>query len=154
MNNLTTLPQRFSKKYRVNPATGCWDWTGAKCSGGYGNIMVSGKSTSAHRLSWRMHKAIPCDGLDVCHKCDNPGCVNPSHLFVGTEYDNMRDMRDKGRSTAGGSWNSKLTPEKVLEILNDTRFYKVIAEEYGVHLQTVFGIKKGKYWSAVTGRRV
>lgn len=74
----------------------CWTWIGTKGRGGYGLMIVDGKPMRAHRYSWQLHFG-ETNGLDVCHHCDNPSCVKPSHLFLGTHTDNMRDMVRKGR---------------------------------------------------------
>lgn len=76
----------------------CWEWTAYRmANGGYGQIRLPKKNLSAHRASWLLtYGAIP-EGMQVCHKCDNPPCVRPDHLFVGTAQDNMRDMIAKGR---------------------------------------------------------
>lgn len=87
--------QRFYKKVRVARG-GCWEWCAATWSG-YGRMKVLGRFVMAHRLSFEMHvRAIP-EGMCVCHRCDNPRCVRPSHLFEGTHQDNINDAKRKGR---------------------------------------------------------
>ena len=96
----------------------CWEWL-AGTRGGYGLMRWRGKTTSAHRVSWELaHGSIP-DGLDVLHSCDNPRCVYPAHLFLGTHQDNMVDMLRKGRGNKPSgekNGNSKLTDAQVAEI--------------------------------------
>ena len=93
--------ERFAKNYRIT-ATGCWFWTGDRDSGGYGRIRSNGKQHMAHRFSYELHKGPVLDDLSVCHTCDTPSCVNPDHLFLGTQSDNARDMMRKKRARFGG----------------------------------------------------
>lgn len=87
----------FQFKYIVDSVTNCWNWTGAKEKAGYGSIRYNGKSQRASRLSWLLtFRPIP-DELFILHECDNPSCINPEHLFLGTHQDNMQDMTRKGR---------------------------------------------------------
>ena len=91
--------------------SGCWLWTGCTNADGYGRLALGRKRTEkAHRVSWELHNGPIPDGAEVCHTCDNPGCVNPDHLFLGTHQDNMTDMRRKGRAVGHrGSSNPRAT---------------------------------------------
>lgn len=97
----------------------CWNWTAAHGGTGYGSFRVAGRNLSASRVSYAIAYGDPPTHLDVCHKCDNPPCVNPSHLFLGTRKKNMEDCSEKDRHNAAkGIWagKSKLKPEQVYEI--------------------------------------
>lgn len=85
----------FRKCYRKMSKTGCWLWRKSTMGGGYGSIYVGGKTTGAHRVSYQIYKGEIPDGLMVLHKCDVPGCVNPDHLYAGTQAENLRDGRYK-----------------------------------------------------------
>jgi hypothetical protein len=96
-----TLEDRFWPN--VQKTSGCWNWIGAEQSKGrgYGTIGKDGKTLRAHRVSWEMHNGPIPEGLIVCHKCDNPKCVRPEHLFLGTHSDNVADKVAKGRQSKG-----------------------------------------------------
>lgn len=88
---------RFMRKVDLSTASGCWLWTGATSPGGYGKFYLAGRAVGAHRAAWMLMRGEIPPGMQVCHHCDVPGCVNPNHLFIGTQKDNMRDMDAKGR---------------------------------------------------------
>jgi hypothetical protein len=90
----------------VKDANGCWNWPAARNSSGYGVTSVDGRMAAAHRQSYIEAKGEIPPGLFVCHRCDNPPCVNPEHLFLGTVLDNSRDMVSKGRASR---WRAFLT---------------------------------------------
>jgi hypothetical protein len=90
-----TPEERFWAK--VQKSDGCWEWLACKTRTGYGHFAINGRYMSAHRTSWLMCNGDPGD-KHVLHTCDNPGCVNPAHLFLGTHADNMRDREQKGRA--------------------------------------------------------
>lgn len=95
---VTPTRERLLAKIRVHESSGCWEWAGHRNNKGYG-IAWDGKAmTGAHRVSYRVFVGEIPDGLFVLHRCDNPPCCNPEHLFLGTHLDNMKDMRNKGRS--------------------------------------------------------
>ena len=94
----TRLPQRYWDKVSPEPNSGCWLWTGSVAPGGYGQFWL-GKLQRCSRLTFSHLKGINPTGLDVLHRCDNPYCCNPDHLWLGTHSDNMLDMFAKGRVT-------------------------------------------------------
>lgn len=129
----------------------CWNWTGGKNSSGYGCLNTKNGSELAHRLSYDEFNGDIPSGSFICHKCDNPGCVNPEHLFLGTSKDNYDDMVSKGRNTNKGSnqHNSKLKEGDVLEIrrlLAEGKKLNYIAAIYGVTFQAISRIKTRKIW--------
>lgn len=92
------LAVRFHEKVDIRTQDECWQWLGASRSAGGGMISYLGKPRSAARISWLLVFGFePPEDLDLCHSCDNPTCVNPNHLWIGTRSDNMKDSREKGR---------------------------------------------------------
>lgn len=160
-----TAIYRFNNSYIKDQDTGCWVWQGRSRSGSsrmYGRIKVDGKNIAAHRFSWEIHSGskIP-EGCIIMHSCDNPECVNPQHLSVGTHKENMNDMILKGRQAKGDAFsnrtavrgsknnNAKITEESAIKIFNDSRPQRIIAADYGISQTVVHNIKAKKTWRII-----
>jgi hypothetical protein len=124
----------------------CWEWQGTRTANGYGTILGDGKRHYAHRVSYEIADGPIPEGLDVCHHCDNPPCINPAHLFLGTATDNARDMAAKGRAGI----TSKITPAQAEEIRVRYRaggiLQRELAVEYGLSQPTVSEILSDVLW--------
>lgn len=122
---------------------------------GHGQIFISGRGVSlAHRVSWELHRGPITNGLHVLHSCDNPCCVNPDHLRLGTNYENKMDSVRKGRHrfpVLVGSKNpiAKLTEDDVIAIRADTRGPAVIAKAYGIRPDYVCQVRARKTWKHI-----
>lgn len=132
--------ERLMSRYQVSDS-GCWEWTGTKNAKGYGFIQADAKRWMTHRYSYHIHHGQIPDGMFVCHKCDNPKCINPDHLFAGTQKDNMNDMVKKGRAHKVGrsgteNPNNKLTEQDVLAIRAawgvSCKSYPQIVKQFGL----------------------
>jgi hypothetical protein len=151
------LAERFWEK--VEKTDGCWLWAGSKRKTGYGSFSVGPSvSEGAHRVAYRLAFGPVPDGCFVLHRCDNPQCVRPDHLFLGSHLDNMADMRAKGRQPKPdhhGEKNAtaKLTESAVREIRQLFRSgkasVKAVAAEYGVTEGAIRHILSGLTWSHV-----
>jgi hypothetical protein len=152
--------QRFWSKVDKRGPDECWEWK-AKCNpNGYGQFRVK-EHTTAHRVSWELTNGPIPEGLYVCHRCDNPPCVNPAHLFLGTAQDNARDMVKKGRDRASVCPESivrgekvgsaKLTNEQVIRIRSDYAgggiSCRELAAKYGVNRGTIRAVLTRKQWA-------
>lgn len=162
-----SVEQRFREKVGAPTTTGCTEWLCGRFASGYGQFSDQGKNRRAHRVAWELaHGPIP-DGLVVCHKCDNPACVNVGHLFLGTNNDNVQDRNAKGRQNCsrGEHHGSRLHPERVprgeqngsaklpeqsvLEIkamLAQGAMGTDLARRFSVSTSTISNIKTGKGW--------
>jgi len=144
--------QLFEDKVWPEPNSGCWLWSGAKTSSGYGSFAMDRYRTiPAHRYAWICaYGSIP-DGIDVCHRCDNPLCVNPEHLWLGTHTDNNSDRHRKGRSRGGsmkGTANpsAKIDWDAVKEIGSKKMSRSHYAAQYGITYWTVRDIETHRIW--------
>ena len=130
----------------------CWEWLGRRVKG-YGMMCVSKRSIGAHRISWGIHNGTIPEGMSVLHKCDNPSCVNPNHLFLGTQADNIRDMMIKKRDKHPSGENHK-NHKLVLSQVENIRLrykqggitFKELASEFGVSQSAINNIIQGNRW--------
>lgn len=144
------------------PNSGCWLWEGAADKNGYGCVKAlprHRRDRRAHRVSWAIYRGDIPSGLCVLHKCDTPACVNPDHLFLGTQSDNNADMTRKGRHRGWGNGQpllagashplAKLTETLIQEIRSDTRGKTIITKDHGISRSLVYRIKKRKTWKHI-----
>lgn len=151
-----TLNDRFWSKVEtrgpvVRPPLGpCWTWTGGGSR--YGTLSVKNRTVNAHRLSWELaHGAVP-PGLLVLHRCDNPRCVRPAHLFLGSQAENIADRDAKGRNLTGQrSPRAKLTEAEAREILASEETSTQLARKLGVSCSTVKAVRSGQNWKHLRG---
>ena len=149
------LAERLDRDSMPEPNSGCLLWTAGLANTGYGQLYWDGGPKNAHRLAWIVANGPIPAGQHVLHKCDVRSCLNPAHLFLGTQRDNMRDMRAKGRgvdpvTNLGEAHHSaKLTADKVRKIRVDPRPSRAVATDYGVHPTLIQLIRKNKIWRHV-----
>lgn len=165
--------ERFWRRVTEEHVSGCWIWTGARVGDGYGNVRCCGLSQRAHRVAWMIVSGSIPDGLQVLHKCDVRRCVNPAHLFLGTNADNVADRHAKGRTLSGQALNipvgdahwmrtkphliprggargsAKLTDDeaaRAIAMLAEGRLQRDIAAEFGVSQTAISKIRRGLTW--------
>lgn len=147
------LQDELIKNTVVDPTTLCWEWCGVRFKSGYGRF----KKDYSHRVSYRCFIGGIQKGFCVCHKCDNPPCINPEHLFMGTRKDNSQDCLLKGRFTSlkgEKSSSARLKKRDILNILKETKEGKTqseLSKKYKVHYSLISLILNGKRWNVVTG---
>lgn len=159
--NKQTLEEGFNK-FVIKNKDECWDWSGcAPKNPGYGQFRYSMKIERAHRASWLIHYGEIPLGMHVLHKCDNPICSNPKHLFLGTHADNMRDSINKNRNGVigkSGEQNhmSKLKyddVQQIRELIASGVTHLEISKKYNVHVSRISDIKNNRTWSGRSTRR-
>lgn len=137
---------------RVQKSNGCWLWTGCTIKG-YGTLRYAGMTYRVNRLSWALAHNPIADGLIVCHDCDNPLCVRPDHLFLGTVADNNHDMSVKGRASHGSQRpHAKLTEEEVIrlrELHRSGQGVRKLARAFGIAKTTAQQILRRRRWTHV-----
>ena len=167
---------RFNSSFKIDPSSNCWLWTKRQTPTGYGRFGISRDarrmSVRAHRLAYAMSKGSFQNEMNICHTCDTPLCVNPQHLFCGTQHDNIQDMIQKGRKFTGpfakgrkftrpftysrtmsGEKNPRamLNEQSVKIIAFSNEPIAVLAKRYGVSLTTIGHVRGGRSWGHVTG---
>lgn len=140
-NDIAWQLERLKRRIIVDPNTGCWEWQGNKVKG-YGQLSVGKHKASAHRLMWECTYG-ETNGLQVLHKCDNRCCINPEHLWLGTNADNMQDKINKGRTAR------KLRIEAIRDIRISELSTKELAEKYGVNVTHIRAILRRERWKHI-----
>lgn len=142
-------PERFWSKVDIRGPHECWPWTAVTLRDGYGAIWHDGNNKRAHRVAYFLTHGELADGLVVMHSCDDPRCVNPAHLSLGTNADNMADRSAKGRHNGAGHCRAKLTEADVRAIIADVRPGPDVAAAYGISKSVVNSIRRGEIWKHV-----
>lgn len=147
------LSKRFAKQIEKRGPDECWPWKGGRNGEGYGRIYFDGNTHNAQRAAWILFRGPIPEGMFVCHSCDNPYCVNPAHLFLGTPTDNMRDRDAKGRQARGErDGNAKLTEDNVRAIRRSCKSIYALSDLFGVAPTTIACARNGTTWAHVRCR--
>jgi hypothetical protein len=153
--NKRAIEVRLWSKINIKSKSECWEWIAGKDSYGYGQITINSIKILSHRLVWKLSFGDIPEGMCVLHKCDNPACCNPSHLFLGTHQDNMKDRDRKNRQynrCGESNGRAKLTTEQVILIRN-TVFARGtairLARQYGVSSTAIYYARDNQTWKHV-----
>ena len=159
VNNWEDIARKLSDKFWMRVEIGhpseCWKWKGPLDRLGYGKFLWEGRQRIAHRIAYLLHHGALPEDRDICHTCDNPGCVNPNHLWAGTAAENSRDMVAKGRWNSGVRrtgeriWSAKLTREQVATIRSASERGTKLARRFGVSNKQISVIRSGKAWKHI-----
>jgi hypothetical protein len=144
--------ERFWSKVMVRESEECWPWIGNLNTHGYGHIKINGDNVIATRFIWKLLFGSMPDGMCVCHHCDNPKCVNPSHLFLGTHSDNKKDSVSKNRHhrpIGESNGSAKLSACQVSAIREDKRVLREIAQDYNCSIGNIGHIKRYRTWNGM-----
>lgn len=151
-----SLRSRFLGKYSIDRDSGCWNWKASLAGKGYGQLKATGGHGQlyAHRVSYQIHFGDIPEGKSVLHRCDNPKCVNPDHLFIGTKKDNAQDMKSKGRHLYGERNGSAILSSKDVLSIKKLLSEKVlsqsrIGELFGISQIEVSRIHRGIRWAHI-----
>ncbi|TWS25575.1 hypothetical protein FK530_22920 [Tsukamurella conjunctivitidis] len=157
MGHTKPIDEQFWPKVAKGSESECWEWTASRRPTGYGQMRRLGKNLKAHRVSWEIHNGPIPDGFVVMHTCDNPPCVNPKHLRIGSQFDNLADMRAKARGVTThhvGEMNpaSKLTTPEVKDLRRrheGGESIRALARSFSVDRKTVSDITRRNIWKSV-----
>ena len=149
---------RFMSGVEKSEKDGCWIWSRAKRGKGYGTTSLNGKLIYAHRASWLIKNGLIPDGMVVCHRCDNPSCVNPEHLFLGTHRENILDAASKGLMTGNRTFGeekpqAKLNEQQVIKIRQlyiDGTSRRHLAQIYKMSINTIDNIVNRRTWKHIS----
>lgn len=149
------LKDKILNNIQVNKETECWEWQKSTNTDGYGSFVLHGTLYSVHRLSYELFvNKIPIN-KQILHSCDNPACCNPTHLRVGTLYDNVQDRQDRNRQARGITHGRhKLTEEEIISIRNlyatGKYIQQDIADEFNISRSHICNILNDKFWKHIT----